>query len=107
MHTMTSSASSRILLDGSLEERDAVGQGIAVPPAAFGQRRALVETVERIRRLDLQLGEQLRDRLVFEHDRDVLHRLAKARRDVVERLLDEAVEFLRVTSRAAACARPT
>jgi hypothetical protein len=48
-----------VLLDRALEDGDAVGQPVAVGPLALGQRRALVEAVERIGRLDLHRLERL------------------------------------------------
>ena len=48
-----------VVLDRPLEDRDAIGQRVAVGPAALGQRRALIEAEERVRRLDLHLVEQV------------------------------------------------
>ena len=57
-----------VLLDRALEQRDAVGQLVAVIPAPLGERRALVEAEQRVRRLDLHLVEQLVRRLVLDDD---------------------------------------
>ena len=75
-------------------DRDAIGQRIAVAPAALGQRRALIEAEQRVAGLHLDLLENVRRRLVFDDDGDVLHLGAKAPRDVAQGLFDETGEVL-------------
>ena len=78
----------------ALEEQDAVGQRVAVLPAALGQRRPLVQAEERVGRLDLHLVEQIVGRLVLDDDGDVGHGVAKPARDGGERLGDVPLERL-------------
>ena len=80
------------VFDRSLKERDLVGQHVAVRPLALGQRRALIEPEQRVGRLDLDLGQLLGRRLVFDHDGDVLHRVPKSLRDRLERFVDQLLE---------------
>ena len=80
------------VLDGPLVEHDAIGQRVAVVPAPLGQRRALVEAEQRVRRLDLHLGQQLVARLVLDDDGEVLDLAAEPSRDRADRFGDEALE---------------
>src|SRR5439155_10037307 len=76
----------RVALERSLEEQNAIRQAVAVIPAPFGQRRAGIEPEQRARRFDLHLAQQVARRLVFDDDREVLHRLAKGARARGERV---------------------
>src|SRR5471030_1812941 len=82
----------RVALVRALEDQHAIGQRVAVAPAALRQRRALIQAEQRVGRLDVHFAEQLRARLVFDDDGDVLHRFLEAPRDRGERLSDEAFE---------------
>ena len=62
-------------------------------PGAFRQRNSLVQTVERIRRLDLHLREEFRVGLFFDHQREVLHLTPEALRNQHDRLNDETFEL--------------
>ena len=94
----------------ALKEQDAVGQRIAVVPAAFGQRRALVQAEQRVGRLDLHLVEQLAPTVRLRRRWRCSHGVAEAARDAGERLSDAALERRRgsfdggVAPSAAACA---
>src|SRR2546427_2161386 len=96
----------RFTLEGALEEQDTVGQRVAVVPAAFGKRRALVQSEQRIGRLDVHLFEQLVRRFVLDDDREVGHGVAKAPRNRRERVSDETLELCapHVTSRVSSAA---
>ena len=48
-------------------------------PLPLGERHALIQTEQRVVRLHLHLVEQVRRRLVFDHDRDVAHLAREAR----------------------------
>src|SRR5262245_39496731 len=72
---------------------------MAVTPAALGQGSALVETEQGIAGLDFELLEDIRRRLVFDDDGDVLHLGAKAPRDPAQGLLDETGEVFAANSR--------
>jgi hypothetical protein len=52
----------------------------------------LIEAEERVARLDLELLEDVRRRLVLDDDGDVLHLGAEAPGDVAQRLFDQAGE---------------
>ena len=52
-----------ILLDRPLKDGDAVWQRVAEGPCALGERRPLVEPVQRVGRLDVHFTQQLRARL--------------------------------------------
>jgi hypothetical protein len=60
------------VLDGHLKKRDLVGQRVAVGPLPLGQRRALIETKQRVRRLDADFGKLVVRRLILDDDGDVL-----------------------------------
>src|SRR5262245_50093321 len=60
-----------VLFNGLLEERDAIGKLIAVLPRALGQRRALIQAIQRVGRFNLHLIEQLGARRVFDDERKV------------------------------------
>src|ERR1043166_488936 len=77
----------------ALEEQDAIGQAIAVVPAALGKRRTGIQPKQRARRTNAHLAQQFARGLVFDDDRDVLHRVAKAARNRGERVSDEAFEL--------------
>ena len=77
----------------SLKQQDAIRQGIAVVPAALGQRGALVEPEQGIRRLNLHLAKQLAPRFVFDDDDEIRHGVAEAPRDAGERVGHEALEL--------------
>src|SRR4026207_2275801 len=68
-------------LDRSLKERDAIGELIPVLPRAFGERRSLIQAVQRIGRLDLHLIEQLEAWLVLDNQGEVVDLFAEALRD--------------------------
>ena len=95
------------LLDRPLIDRDAVGERVAVAPAAFGERRALIETEQRVRRARSPISSRIsRRRLVFDDDGDVLHRVAEAARDLAQRLFDERGEpFVESSLRAGTASR--
>src|SRR5690606_34378156 len=57
------------ILDRALEKGDLVGQGVAVRPLSFGERDALVEAEQRVRRLDVDRRQLCVGRLVFDDDR--------------------------------------
>src|SRR6185312_2536117 len=82
----------------SLEDQDPIRQAVAVVPAAFRQRRARIEAEQRAGRTDAHLAQQLARRLVFDDDRDVLHRLAEPAGDRRERVSDEAFELFALHS---------
>src|SRR6185503_7029154 len=82
-----------VLFDRLLEERHAVGQGVAPSRRALGERRSLVEAVERVWRIDFHLLQQIRARLVLDDDGDVLHLAAEALRDERDRVSDELLEL--------------
>ena len=48
-----------LLLERALKEQNPVGEGVAVVPASFGERDALIQTEEGIGRLDLHLLQQV------------------------------------------------
>src|SRR5688572_16307619 len=62
-----------VLLDRTLVERDAIRQGVSECPGTLRERRALIQAVKRIGRLDLHFFEQRRGRFVLDDQREVLH----------------------------------
>src|SRR5690606_18102553 len=82
------------VLDGALVESDAIGQRVSVGPAAFGERRALVQPEQRVGRLDLHLFEQRVGRLVLDDDREVRDGPPELRRDARDGVLDAGLELL-------------
>src|SRR3954469_20341373 len=94
-----------------LVDRNAVRQVVAERPGSLGQRRAVVETEERVAVLDLHLCQQLRRRFVFDDYRDVAHFLAKAPGNLLQRVFDQFFKpvsrhFLTLAGRRAAAALP-
>src|SRR4051812_20870428 len=83
----------RGLLVGLLEQDDSIGQRVSVVPVPFGERRALVETEERVGRFDVHLAEQRGRRVVLDDDRDVAHRVAEPLRDRGQRVRHVAFEL--------------
>src|SRR5262245_59272265 len=77
------------VLNRPLEERDLVGEAVAIGPLALGDWRALVESQQRIGRLDPDLAQLLRVRFVLDDDGDVLHRVAESGGDGGEGLIDQ------------------
>src|SRR5262249_4817778 len=76
----------------ALKEQDPVRQGIAVLPAAFGEWGSLIQTEQRVRRLDLEIAKELGRRLVLDDDGDVGHGAAESGRDGAEGVSDELFE---------------
>src|SRR5262249_16422787 len=68
-------------------------------PAPLRERRALIETEQRVRRLDLHFVEEFTRRLVLDDDRQVLHRLAESLRNRAESLLHETFELVALHAR--------
>src|SRR5262245_9532161 len=81
-----------VFFDRLLKNGDAVREGVAVAPRALGQRCPLIETVQRVGRLDLHLFEQFRARFLLDDHCDVPHLPAETSRDERDRLSDEAFE---------------
>src|SRR5687768_13258216 len=81
-----------VFLDGTLEQRDAVGQGKGDIRRALGQWGSLIEPVERVGRLDLHFFEQFRARFPFHDQRQVLHLAPETARDQRQRFSDELFE---------------
>src|SRR3954471_20246874 len=96
---------------GLLVDRNAVRQIVAERPRPLGQRRAVVETEQRVAVVDLHLREQFRRRFVFDDYRDVAHFLAKAPRNFLQRVFDESFKplsrhFLTLAGRRTAAPLP-
>src|SRR3954470_6798480 len=79
---------------GLLVDRNAIRQIVAEGPRPLGQRRAVVETEQRVTVLDFHLGEQFRRRFVFDDHCDVAHFLAKAPGNFLQRVFDESFKPL-------------
>src|SRR5688500_6684665 len=82
-----------IVFDRMLEERDAIGQGIAVSPAALVQRRSLIQAEQRARVVDIHFVEQLVGRLVLDDDGEVAHLPRELQGNRVDRFLDELAKI--------------
>src|SRR3954464_3333821 len=82
------------LLDRLLINGNAIRERVAIAPAAFGQRRALIEPKEGIGRLDLHLLEDLRRRRVLDNDGDVSHLGPEPPRNLLEGLFDQSLKSL-------------
>src|SRR5262249_7316151 len=81
-----------VLLDRPLINRDAVRQRVAPAPRTLRQRRALIQPVKRVGRLDLHFREELRARLLLDDEREVLDLAAEAARDEPDGFSDESFE---------------
>src|SRR4029453_3283389 len=76
----------------TLKDQHAIGKHVAVARAALGQRCALIESEQRVRRLDLHLLEEVWGRLVLDNDGDVLHGVAELPRNGRKRFGNVALE---------------
>src|SRR5688572_9367528 len=83
-----------VLLDRLLEDGDAIGKAVAERPGTLRQRHTLIEPKQRVRRLDLHLGEQLWRRRVLDDEGEILHLPAEALRDEHHRFLHQSLELL-------------
>ncbi len=83
-----------VVFDRMLKQRDAIGKLVAVAPAAFVERRPLVEAEQGIALFDFHFVEQIVGRLVLDHDREIAYLPRELQRNRVDRFLDEFAELL-------------
>jgi hypothetical protein len=89
-------AIARGVFDRALKERDLVRQRVAVRPLSLGERRAFVQAQQRVGRLDPDVLQGARGRLVLDDDGDVLHRVAKPIGDGRQRFVHQRAELLAI-----------
>ena len=57
----------------SLVDRNPIGEVVAVPPTALGERRPLIQPEQRVARLDLEFLQEVVGRFVFDEHSAVVH----------------------------------
>ena len=82
-----------IVFDRILKQRDAVGQLIAVPPAALIERRSLVQAQQGFALVDVHFVEQVIRRLVLDNDREIAHLPRELERDGVDGFFEQLAEI--------------